>query len=103
MTYNYNAALYSEKDSELGKQNTDNINEMQTAGRCNNCVYFKFGNRKCTKTNESGKLVRPDFAPITYTEPTNKGNFIHILKPSDCKNFTPKNKKKSAESEREAT
>jgi len=87
MTNNYNASLFSDKNSDFYKLNDLVLKEVSESGRCNKCKYFNFGAKKCNKRTEDGKLVRKDYSPIIYTEPTDKGNFIHVLKPSDCKDF----------------
>ena len=104
MTNNYNAALYTDKESEYSKLNSEVLKNVSDNGRCNKCTYFKFGTRKCEKKDENGNLVRPDMIPVTYTEETSKGHFINVIKPIGCKDFTPKtgkkkNDKKGAETE----
>lgn len=32
--------------------------------------------------------------PVIYTEPTQKGQFIHVIKPIDCNDFVSKREKK---------
>lgn len=92
MTNNYNAALY-EKNSEYSKMNEAVLKEVAEHGRCNGCYYFNFKSRQCLKKNENGEMARTRFSPITYTEPTDKGGFVHVLKPSDCKDYKSKAKK----------
>ncbi len=104
MTNNYNASLYTDKESEYSKLNSEVLKDISDNGRCNKCIYFKFGTRKCEKKDENGNLVRPDMIPVTYTEETSKGHFINVIKPIGCKDFTPKtgkkkNDKKGAETE----
>lgn len=90
MTYNYNAAMFV-KDSDMSKENENNLAELTSQSRCNGCRYFNFGKRLCEKKSETGKYVRRSMIPITYSEQTKKGIFIHVLKPVDCHDFTPKN------------
>lgn len=97
MTNNYNAALYADKESEYSKLNSEVLKDISDNGRCNKCVYFKFGTRKCEKKDENGKLVRPNIIPVTYTEETAKGHFINVIKPIGCTDFTPKTGKKKNE------
>ena len=96
MTYNYNSTVFTDKNSEEFKLN-DEVMVAITTNRCNNCIYLNFGARKCNKKNENGNLVRPNMIPVTYTEPTNRGHFIHIIKPFDCHDFTPKVKQVAKE------
>lgn len=98
MTNNYNASNYA-KGSDGAKLNDENLKEMNASGKCNTCRYFQFRGYKCTKKTEEGKLVRPDMMPITYTETTSKGNFINVLKPSSCKDYESKGKRKSEKTE----
>lgn len=103
MTNNYNTALFNDKESEMAKTNAEVIKEVSSVGRCNNCAFFKFGSRKCEKRDNNGKLIRPDIIPVTYSEPTDRGHFIHVIKPVDCNDFTPKNKKKPETKKEEMT
>lgn len=86
MTNNYNAFDYV-KDSEGAKRNDENLKEMTSTGRCNSCRYFRFGGYKCTKHNDNIK--------ITYTEKTDKGDFINVIKPTGCNDYKKKGKSKA--------
>ena len=96
MTKNYYADNFK-KGADLEKINDSNLKDMNTNGKCNTCIYFKFGGLKCEKRNEQGQLIRPNMAPITYTEQTQRGQFINVLRPADCKDFEAKGKKKTEE------
>lgn len=91
---NYNASNFSEKGLLRG-ENDNALSEMTKGGRCNDCAFFSFGGYKCKKTDDEGRLVRPEIHPVIYTEPTTKGKFIHVLKPCDCTDFKSKKTVKS--------
>lgn len=90
---NYNSFNFSET-GYLRADNDNAISDVRKNGRCNNCIYFSFGGFKCSKRNEDGSLKRPNLSPMTYSEPTDKGGFIHVLKPVDCNDYEGKNKPK---------
>ena len=87
------------KGSDMEKLNDSNIREMNTSGKCNSCKYFQFGGYKCNKKTEDGKPVRSDILPITYTKETSKGKFINVLRPTSCKDYESKGKRKNEKSE----
>lgn len=82
---NYNGEAFNDKNSELAKTNNANIYEFNSSGKCNTCIYFNFGARKCNLKNKE--------LPITLTTETSKGNFISFIKPLDCSDFKKKNSK----------
>lgn len=90
MTRNFNMDAFRDKKSDLYINNDSITNDLKTNGKCNNCVYFKFGKGYCEKR---GQLH------VTYREETAKGGFINFIKPYDCTDYMVKGSKPSKEGE----
>ena len=91
---NYNSSNFADK-GVLKDENDNALSEITKGGRCNDCKFFSFGGYKCKKTDDKGNFVRKGMNPVIYTEPTQKGQFIHVIKPLDCNDFVSKREKKS--------
>ena len=92
-TTNYNSENFTEKNKngELYTYNQSAMNEFNKIGKCNNCKHFNFGAKKCKAT---GRTLN-----ITLNTPTNKGNFISYIRPSDCTEYANKGKNNSSKSD----